>query len=321
MLETNPTSLIDVSFHNYLTERTSILNSHLIGGIPDYAYGPDFTLRQKINAIPGAVKLVQAATQYVIASKKTNLAITGLKVGPTQFPEIYEMGKRCAKILGIGIPTIYIEPNIGELNAYTLSLDDEEPIIVLYSAIVERFTPDELLTVIGHECGHIHNKHGVYNMIAQLLIDGGTSVGVNTGWISSNMAELISIPISTAFTMWSRAAEVTCDRAGVICSNNLEDSLSAEAKFLTAGNLKYGQINIDEVLKQYDEFKDSPFRLQEMLYDHPVTVRRIFADKEFFNSEVLYSWRPEWKKLGMTLLDKQELDARCEKYIAVMKRG
>jgi hypothetical protein len=57
----------------------------------------------------------------------------------------------------------------------------------------------------------------------------------------------------------------------------------------------------------------------EIEYDHPLPIRRIFAIKEFLNSETLYSWRPEWKTEGMNLINKQELDARCEKYVSVAK--
>jgi hypothetical protein len=47
-------------------------------------------------------------------------------------------------------------------------------------------------------------------------------------------------------------------------------------------------------------------------------VRRIFAVKTFLDSETLYTWKPEWKEAGKKLLNKQELDARCEKFIGVV---
>ena len=311
----NPTNEIDVSIEKYIQTRTLQLQSHMINGIPDYAYGPDFFLREKIRKIPGVYKIFKALLSYYGPVHEKKLNLDCVKVGPSQYPEIYEMGKECARILGIGVPEIYINGDISEINAYTYATDDTYPVIVLYSEIVRRFTPQELMTVIGHECGHIHNNHSIYNTAAEILFKGALTM------LPPAIRTIISIPFYMSLQMWSRAAEVTSDRAGIICSKNPEDILSADIKLLSAGDLGYGDINVDAVLKQYEAIKNSPVRFQELLYSHPIIVRRLFAEKEFMNSEILYKWRPEWKKEEMKLIDKQELDSRCEKYIAVRKRG
>lgn len=311
----NPTNAIDVSIENYIQERTLQIQSHMINGIPDYAYGPDFYLRKKIKSIPGAYTFFKTLLAYLVPLERKKINMNCVKVGPSQYPEIYEMGKACARILGIGIPEIYINGDVSQLNAYTFATEDTQPFIVLYAGIVRWFTPEELITVIGHECGHIHNNHGIYNTAAITLLKGGMS------FLPPYIRTLLSIPLHLSLQMWSRAAEVTSDRAGIICSKNPEDELSAEVKLLSGGDLGQGAVNVDAVLKQYETIRDSPVRFSELLHDHPITVRRIFAEKEFLNSEILYTWRPEWKREGVHLIDKQELDSRCEKYIAVRKRG
>ena len=311
----NPTNAIDVSIEKYIQSRTLQLQSHMINGIPDYAYGPDFVLREKIRKIPGVYKIFKALLSYYGPVQRKKLNMNCVKVGPSQFPEIYEMGKECARILGIGVPEIYVDGDASQLNAYTYATDDTYPIIVLYSEIVRRFTSEELMTVIGHECGHIHNNHTIYNTAAEILFKGASSL------LPDYIRVLISIPFYMSLKMWSRAAEVTSDRAGIICSKNPDDILTADIKLLSAGDLGYGDINVDAVLKQYETIKNSPVRFMELLDDHPIIVRRLFAEKEFLNSEILYKWRPEWKKEGISLIDKQELDSRCEKYIAVRKKG
>ena len=52
---------------------------------------------------------------------------------------------------------------------------------------------------------------------------------------------------------------------------------------------------------------------------HPAGVRRILAAKEFINSQVFYDWHPELKAPDMHLYPKEELDARCARYISVTK--
>ncbi len=314
MINFNPTDDIDISFNSYVLERQKVHNKHLEGGIPDYAFASDYAIRQKIKALPGVYPFFKALTSTYVPRHKQIINLNGLKVGAEQYPEIYNMTLECANILGIGIPTVYIIPELAVLNAYTIATDDEAPIIVLHSSIVERFSYDELKTVIGHECGHIHNNHGIYNIAVQTILGQGMNIP-----IVSQILSALTTPVRLMFMAWNRAAEVTCDRAGIICANDPMDILKADVKLMQGGMINSSKANIESALKQYDMLKKTPVRFLELDSDHPTTVRRLYADLEFLNSEILYKWRQEWKKPGMALIDKQELDTRCEKYISVVR--
>lgn len=319
MIKINPTENLNVSFAAYVRERQRQSDAHLDGGIPDYAYASDYIIRQKIKAMPGVYPFFKAVTSQLVPVMKQQTNLSALKVGPNQFPEIHKMTEECARILGIGVPTVFIQPNLGEFNAYSIAFDDESPTIILNSSVVERLSADELKPIIGHECGHIHNNHGIFNTAASIIL--GTAIGSIP--LSQQIVQLLSTPLRLMFSAWSRAAEVTCDRAGTICSNSPDDIVNAFAKMLSGAVLTKNEVNIDAVLKQYDMLRSTPVRLLELEYSHPTTVRRIFAVQEFRNSEVLYRWRPEWKEPGKKLYTKQELDARCEKFINVIdsKKG
>ncbi len=316
MINYNPTDDIDISFNSYVKERERVQSKHLEGGIPDYAFASDYAIRQKIKALPGVYPFFKALTATYVPRHKQQLNLSALKVGADQYPEIYKMTAECAGILGIGMPTVYILPNMAVLNAYTIATDDEAPIIVLHSSIVERFTLDELKTIIGHECGHIHNNHGIYSIAVQTMLDQGMNIP-----IISQILSALTIPVRLMFMAWNRAAEVTSDRAGMICANDPMDILKADVKLMHGGMIDSDEANIEAALKQYDILKKTPVRLLELGSTHPTTVRRLYADLEFLNSEILYKWRPEWRKPGMELIDKQELDTRCEKYISVLRSG
>ena len=311
----NPTQDINLNFADYVSERGSRIGKHMQGGIPDYAFASDYATRQKIAAIPGAFKLGKAITSQVVPRQRQICNMQGLRVGPNQFPEIYQMVRECSELLGIGIPTTFITAELGVLNAYAVATEDAEPMIVLNSSMVERFTPQELKSVIGHECGHIHNNHGIYNILASLLIDG---VGASIPGVREVLA-LASLPLRIAIQTWSRAAEVTCDRAGVLCCGEVESIISTQSKLLSGGLLSGHQVNVDALLEQYDSLRTSPVRITEMLSTHPAGVRRILAAKEFINSQVFYDWHPELKAPDMHLYPKEELDARCARYISVTK--
>lgn len=314
MINYNPTDDIDVSFNSYVLERQKVHNKHLEGGIPDYAFASDYAIRQKIRALPGVYPFFKALTSTYVPRHKQLLNQSALKVGAGQYAEIYNMTAECANILGIGMPTVYILPEMAVLNAYTIATDDESPIIVLHSSLVERFSLDELKTIIGHECGHIHNNHGIYSIAVQTMLEQGMNIP-----IVSQILSALTIPVRLMFMAWIRAAEVTCDRAGIICANDPMDIMKAEVKLMHGGMINSSEANIEAALKQYDILRKTPVRLLELNSTHPNTVRRLYANLEFLNSEILYTWRPEWKNPDMKLIDKQELDARCEKYISVLR--
>lgn len=309
----NPTDDINLNFADYVRERSSRIGKHLQGGIPDYAFASDYATRQKIAAIPGAFQLGKAITSQVVPRQRQMYNMSGLRVGPNQSPEIYQMVRDCSELLGIGIPTTFITAELGVLNAFALAIEDAEPMIVLNSSIVERMTPQELKAVIGHECGHVHNNHGIYNVLANLLING---IGASIPGIREILA-LVSLPLRVAIQTWSRAAEVTCDRAGVLCCGEADSTISAQSKLLSGGLLSDHQINVDALLEQYDSLRSSPVRMLELLNTHPAGVRRILAAKEFINSQVFYDWHPELKEPDMHLYSKDELDAHCAKYVSV----
>ena len=314
----NPTSSIDISFNAYVERRRQIESKMLDGhNIPNYAYAMDYELRKKLDAIPGLYKIGRKICGTVAARETQRLMMSATKVGPTQFPDVYEIVKDCARILGIGIPNVFIYGST-EINAFTYAYDDIEPMIVIYSAMYERFTLGELRCIIGPECGHIHNMHGVYDMLGTLLINGGLTAASQ---FNVDLTQLLFTGASYALKAWSRAGEVTCDRAGMICAENIEDAYSAEAKLLYGATFKEQKIDYQALREQLKSQMGTMIKYEELERSHPTAVRRIAAEMEFAECEVLYQWRPELKKPGIIMRSKKETDERCRAFIDLTKKG
>lgn len=314
----NPTSSIDISFNAYVERRRQIESKMLDGhNIPNYAYAMDYELRKKLDAIPGLYKIGRKICATAAARTTQRMMMDAVKVGPTQFPDVYEMVQKCAKILGIGIPNVFIYSD-PQLNAMTMAVDDIEPIIIIYSGLYERLTPGELLCTIGHECGHIHNLHGVYDMLGTLLVNTALT---GSSFISAELSQLLFAGADYALKAWSRAAEVTCDRAGMICADNLEDVYTGEAKYLYGATFKEQTIDYEALRDQLKRQVSTAVKYEELNSTHPSTARRIAAEMEFAECEVLYQWRPELKKPGITMRSKKETDDRCRAYIDLTKKG
>lgn len=314
----SPLRHIDSSFTHYVERKKLAALAHMDGnGLPDYAYTPDYELRKKLDAIPHFYELSKKICATYVSRELQIINQSGLAVGPNQFSDVYEIGRDCAKRLGIGIPNIYIVSST-ELNAYTIAMDDIEPLIVIYSGLYERFTPGELRTVIGHECGHIHNQHGVYNIMAQLVLEGGIGAAA-IGGISSLLLNPIFIGAQVALNGWSRAKEVSADRAGMICCDRLEDAYTSEAKFLYGAAFGEHTVDFAELEKQLEMQRSNITRLEELNRTHPASVRRIMAEKLFAECELFYRWRPDLRTPGQTMRSKDETDELCRQYINVVK--
>lgn len=328
---TNPADNINCHFSDYLDKRKRDASEHLNGTVPDYCFNLDLEYRKILDSIPGLVSIAKKICGTYASNAIREVNMNGLAVGPNQFPEVYQIGCDCARILGIGVPNIYIIPN-QTLNASTVATDDVEPFIQIHSGLYERLTLGELKAVIGHECGHIHNNHVTYSQLSHLLLNGGLIAGASTGRMTQMLFDVLSWSGQAALAAWSRAAEVTCDRAGMICSDNLRDPITSEAKFLYGAAFGEHEINLDDLDAQLEMQLNSLVKYTEVLgyvksdgsrghYDHPFTLRRIAADKEFAECELLYKWRPDLLEPGKKLRSIEETNARCKKLIAVLEKG
>jgi Zn-dependent protease with chaperone function len=126
---------------------------------PAYAYVSDRNTRLAFTKMKPVVLAVTAAVRLFKAVGKNQFLGNAVRVGPNQFPRIHKLVVRCAETLGIAPPTLYITNN-PQMNAMAFGTNDDA-FIVVHSGLVDYFTDDELLSVIGHEAGHIHNNHVV----------------------------------------------------------------------------------------------------------------------------------------------------------------
>lgn len=313
----SPLSTLDISFEHYVQRRKAIENRRMSGnGLPNYAFALDYEYRRKLDSVPQLYNIAKKICATYASRTLQEINMDGLLAGPQQFPEVYQIGCDCAKTLGIAIPNIYIVNNQG-LNAYTVATDEIEPLIVIYSGLYERFTLGELRCVIGHECGHIHNQHTVYNTLSNILVASGQ---IATGILSAQLMNILTLGSEVLLRTWSRAAEVTCDRAGMICSERIEDAYNVNAKLMYGGAWGEHEVSLDALKQQLDMQRQSMTKLNELLYDHPTSVRRILAEKEFAECEIFYQWRPELKQSGMTMRSREVTDQRCRRIVDVMKK-
>jgi Zn-dependent protease with chaperone function len=91
-------------------------------------------------------------------------------------------------------------------NAFTIGTD--KPIVVLNSELVRILDDDGRRVVLAHEAAHVHSDHVLYRTALVILLRLGLSV-VRLPLL----AGLPLLAIQLALLEWSRAAELSCDRA------------------------------------------------------------------------------------------------------------
>ena len=112
-----------------------------------------------------------------------------------------------------------------EINAHVVG--SEKPMIVLTTGAVNKLTSAELTFLIGHEVGHVKSQHAAYHMLATGVLP------VIQDFLSHKtlgFADMVSRPMQLAILGWYRKSELTCDRAGLLASQDLDTVVTAMTK-------------------------------------------------------------------------------------------
>jgi len=266
-----------------------------------YAYAADVAMLNTFRRLK-PVEMAAAATVRMYKDVyKNQLLGTTIKVTPKQFPSIYGIAQECADALQVPVPQVYIQ-NHPIVNAYTFGTDDDA-FIVIHSALVDHFDRDELMFVIGHETGHIQNKHVIYNTVLILLKT------------AASFLRYLMPPVEVALQAWYRRAEVTCDRAGLLCCGDLAAASRSFLKMACGSKKLYEELDVEEYLHQADEGREGIGRLTELFASHPYLPKRIEAMRVFSESE-MYRRAIDAGDGGLTM---EEVDAKTHDIIQIVK--
>src|SRR3954452_6349583 len=217
----------------------------------EYIHPADSKALAALRAIPGidsALKKLLAVTGE--SAIRVLFMASAVKVTPKQCPDLHAKLQIACTTLGVDMPDLFIQQN-PIVNAFTGGV--EKPIIVLHSSLIERLNDEETLAVIAHEVGHIHAEHVLYLTAARLI-----ELLVNTSAAAflpgSDIIKLIiSMGISSALLAWARRAELSCDRAALLVTQ--DPHVIGRTMMKLAGGTFASKVDYDLFLEQGREFK------------------------------------------------------------------
>jgi Zn-dependent protease with chaperone function len=207
-----------------------------------------------------------------------------VRVGPDQFPELYELYQGCCERLHIHPePPLFL--NRGGFNAFTTGI--EEPFVVVNDLLIGVLPPKELEFVIGHELGHIRFDHVLNLTVAQLLrVPGMVLDSVPL------IGPMLKAGLDLALFEWQRKAELSCDRAGLLCCQDPEAGFRVMMRMAGAPALYASEFNIDAFIQQYEELQGHQkdlltrgfYALSTATKSHPWAAVRAHELKQWIDS-------------------------------------
>ncbi len=200
---------------------------------------------RKLRGFDTVVKAL--SSMFTEPALRLMLLGSAVRVDAHQFPRLYELYSEAALALDVEtLPELYVVAN-PFLNAQTLGLD--KPVIVVNSAVLDSFDDAELRFVLGHELGHVGSGHAVYRTILLLL------TSLSTTLLSIPLSALGLRAIMAALSEWSRKAELSGDRAGLLASQDPDAALRVHMKFASGGHAS--QLSVESFLEQAADYHDS----------------------------------------------------------------
>jgi Zn-dependent protease with chaperone function len=217
----------------------------------DFQHPDDLTATAALQAIPGLDTLVAKVLEYGFERfyYLENVA-NNVRVTPRMFERLYKaLGWGC-KILGVDEPELYVSLNPVP-NAYTFG--HTRPFIVLTSGLVDMLDDEERFFVIAHELGHIKAGHVLYTVLARNIASVVTLIGQATLGIGS----LLGQGLVLALHDWYRKAELTADRAGLLCVQDIEPCVRAFMKMAGGASRLYAEMDQAEFVRQIRDYEEA----------------------------------------------------------------
>ncbi len=195
---------------------------------------------------------------------------SAVRVDERQFTRLHGLLGEVGRTLDAPeLPEMYVVANPVP-GALTIGMN--KPFIVLNSGLVDLLDEEELRFVVAHELGHAMSGHAVYQTLLQRLIQ-------LTGVLSSvPVGGLGFRAIMAALYEWSRKAELSADRAGLLATQDPATAFRVHMKLASGGHLD--DLDATSFFAQGQEYDDADLRdsvLKLLLVEnrsHPFLVVR-----------------------------------------------
>jgi hypothetical protein len=205
---------------------------------------------------------------------RRRLLSSSVRLSRGMAPEIHTIADECIETLGMKIPLelyVFASP---QFNAMCFKPEDGRLFVMFASSLLESFTREELRFVMGHELGH--HIYGHHNIPIGYLLGGDAKPDPR-----------LALELFT----WSRYAEISADRAGAHCSQDLDSVARSLFKLASGLSGKTISFNLNDFLNQIDDMQMADAEpgmsapKEDWFSTHPFSPLRVKALKLYDESE------------------------------------
>ena len=238
---------------------------------------------------------------------RRQLLNTSVRLSTSMAPELHHTADACRERLGLTIPLeLYVFPS-PTFNAACVKPEAGRLFIMFSSSLLEAFTPAETRFVMGHELGHhLFHHHDI-----------------PIGYVLRGQ-QRATPKLALTLTSWSRYAEISADRAGAWCAQDIEAVARSLFKLASGLSGSYAKFSLSDFLQQVDEMqleRADPGQgapTEDWFLTHPFSPLRVKA-LSLFDASVMA--RPggtsvDTLELGvhalMSLMEPSYLEARTD---------
>jgi Zn-dependent protease with chaperone function len=243
-----------------------------------YEHPADRAATAALQSIPYLDRVVRKLIElgYERALRQAYLG-SSVRLGPDQLADVWSAHARAYATLDIEpVPDLYLT-QFPVANA--MAIGAKRPIVVVQSGLVKLLDVEQLRAVFAHEAGHILSDHVMYTTALQILIRLSSLPGI----------PLPLLPIRHALLEWSRAAELSCDRAAALVTR--DPVAVCHMLMVIAAGAEAERLDLDVFMAQGAEYREKGSgleRLSRLLLDlnltHPMPVRRTHELMEWVKS-------------------------------------
>jgi Zn-dependent protease with chaperone function len=236
--------------------------------VDEFRHPQDARATDALKRIPGLDKVLSKILEYGLERLYyvDNVA-SNLRVTPAMFGRLHRSLVWSCKILSVPEPELYVTVDPVP-NAFTYG--HTKPFITLTTGLIDMLSDEELFFVIGHEVGHIKAGHVLYGTMARNIAAVVQLVGQATLGIGAILGQGLVV----ALYEWYRAAELTADRAALLCVQDLEPARDTFMKLAGGTTRLAAEMDRDEFLRQVQAYEDVDRSALDKAYKVLLTIRR-----------------------------------------------
>ena len=238
----------------------------------------DRRLQQALLEAPVVAQAVQAQEQQEAPTGlRRSLLASALRLSPAIAPQSNNILSQCQEVLGVETEVeLFVYPS-PSYNAACTATEEGRVFVLLASSLLESFSEEELRFVIGHELGHhLYDHHAVP---LHVLLKSGSRLPPQL--------------VLQAFS-WQRHAELSADRAGMLCCGGLDGAARALFKLSSGLHRAPDDAQIHAFIEQSHELyrenersSDQQASHSDWMSSHPFSPVRLRAGQVFAQSAVL----------------------------------